>query len=229
MTKLMNCDEVEELMGAYVLGALPPESLSDIGEHLLTCANHPDAAELGAVASSLALVAPEREPPLVLKTRIMDVVQKETSAPPAAHGPSILDRLRRLKPELAVPYALAGALAVALLVVLSSGGGPSEPRTSVITLTGEGDARAVVHVLEDGLITMEAAGLEPLASDQTYQVWGIEAGQPESLGFLAPAGDGEALGALRADLSSVDTLAVTIEPAGGSPQPTTTPILAADV
>jgi anti-sigma-K factor RskA len=230
MTNLMNCDEVEELMGAYVLGALPPESLSDIGEHLLTCVNHPDAAELGAVASSLALVAPEREPPLALKARIMDAVHKESSAVPAVRRRGILDRLRRLKPELAVPYALAGALAVALLVVvLSSDGGPSEPRTSVITLTGEGDARAVVHVLEDGLITMEAAGLQPLTSDQTYQVWAIESGQPESLGFLAPAGDGEALGAMRADLSSVDVLAVTIEPAGGSPQPTTTPILAAEV
>ena len=227
----MNCDEVEELMGAYVLGALPSESLSDIGEHLLTCANHPDAAELGAVASSLALVAPEREPPPALKTRIMDAVNKESRAPvAAARGPSILDRLRRLKPTLAAPYALAGVLAVALIaVLLTNDGGSSEPRTSVINMTGQGEARAVLHVLEDGLITMEAAGLEPLTDDQTYQVWGIESGQPTSLGLLGPAPDGEALGAMRADLSSVDAVAVTIEPAGGSPQPTTTPILAADV
>ena len=84
---MMNCNEVEELMGAYVLGALPFESLSDIGEHLLTCANHPDAAELGTVASSLALVAPEREPPPALKTRIMDVVYKEGSTPVATLRP----------------------------------------------------------------------------------------------------------------------------------------------
>ena len=227
----MNCDEVEELMGAYVLGALPSESLSDIGEHLLTCANHPDAAELGVVASSLAFVAPEKEPPPALKTRIMDVVYEESSARRAAgRGPSILDRLRRLKPQLAVPYALAAVLAVALIaVVLTNDSGPNEPPTSVINLTGSGDARAVVHVLEDGLITMEAAGLEPLTSDQTYQVWGIESGRPTSLGLLGPAPDGEALGAMRADLSSVDSLAVTVEPAGGSAQPTTTPVLEAEV
>jgi anti-sigma-K factor RskA len=96
-------------------------------------------------------------------------------------------------------------------------------------MTGQGEARAVLHVLEDGLITMEAAGLEPLTSDQTYQVWGIESGRPTSLGLLGPAPDGEALGAVRADLSSVDSLAVTVEPAGGSAQPTTTPVLEAEV
>ena len=226
----MNCDEVEELMGAYVLGALPSESLSDIGEHLLTCANHPDAAELGAVASSLALVAPEREPPPALRTRIMDVVYKEGGSAVAAPRPGIFDWLRGLKPTLAAPYTLAGVLAVALLVVvLTNDGGPSEPQTSVITMTGQGEARAVLHVLQDGLITMEAAGLEPLTSDQTYQVWGIESGRPTSLGLLGPAPDGEALGAMRADLSSVDSLAVTVEPAGGSAQPTTTPVLEAEV
>jgi anti-sigma-K factor RskA len=227
---LMNCDEVEELMGAYVLGALPSESLSDIGEHLLTCANHPDAAELGAVASSLSLAVPEAEPPLALKTRIMDVVYREGSTPVAVRGPKILDRLRRLNPLRAAPYALAGVLAVALIaVVLTNDGGSSEPRTSVINMTGQGEARAVLHVLDDGLITMEAAGLEPLTSDQTYQAWGIESGRPISLGLLGPAPDGEALGAMRADLSSVDALAVTIEPAGGSVQPTTTPVLEAEV
>jgi anti-sigma-K factor RskA len=230
LDKVMNCDEVEELIGAYVLGALPAESLSDIGEHLLTCENHPDAAELGAVASSLAFAAPEREPSPALKTRIMDVVYKEGSAPAAARRPSILDWFRGLKPALAAPYALAGALAVALLVVvLTNDGSPSEPGASVITLTGDGEARAVVHVLEDGVITMEAAGLEPLTNDRTYQVWAINDQGPSSLGLLGQAPDGEALGAMRADLSEFDSLAVTVEPAGGSEQPTTAPILAAKV
>lgn len=228
---MTTCEEVEELAGAYALGALPADSVRGVDEHILSCSNHPDLAELIAVASSLALAVPDAEPPLALKARIMDVVYKENSAPTAAaRGPSILDRLRRLKPELAAPYALAGALAVALLVVvLTNDGGPSEPRTSVLSLTGDGDARAVVHILEDGLITMEAAGLEPLASDHTYQVWGIDSGQATSLGLLGAAPDGEALGAMRADLSGVDSLAVTIEPAGGSVQPTTAPILEADV
>ena len=227
----MNCEEVEELTGAYALGALPSDSFTDVEEHVSSCSKHPDLAELSAVAISLALAVPDAEPPLALKARIMDVVYKESSAPPAAaRGPSILDRLRRLNPQRAVPYALAGVLALALIaVVLTNDGGSSEPRTSVITLSGEGEARAVVHVLEDGLITMEAAGLEPLTNDQTYQVWGIKSGQATSLGLLGPASDGEALGAMRADLSGVDSLAVTAEPAGGSVQPTTAPVLRAEV
>ena len=227
----MNCEEVEELAGAYALGALPADGVRDVEEHVLSCSKHPDLTELSAVAASLARAVPDAEPPQALKTRIMDVVNKEASAPPVAtRGPSIFDWLRRLKPTLAAPYALAGVLAVALLVVvLTNDGGPSEPQSSVITMTGQGEARAVLHVLQDGLITMEAAGLEPLTDDQTYQVWGIESGRPTSLGLLGPAPDGEALGAMRADLSRVDALAVTVEPAGGSDQPTTTPVLEAEV
>ena len=48
----MNCEEVEELIGAYALGALPVEMLADVGEHLVSCANHPDAADLKAVAGT---------------------------------------------------------------------------------------------------------------------------------------------------------------------------------
>ena len=86
----------------------------------------------------------------------------------------------------------------------------------MITLTGEGEAQAVVHVLEDGVITMEAARAGTFASDQTYQVWAITDEGPSSLGLLGPAPDGEALGAMRVDLAEVESVAVTVEPAGGS-------------
>jgi anti-sigma-K factor RskA len=227
----MICEEVEELAGAYALGALPPDDMRDVEEHVLTCSKHPEIAELSAVASSLALASPEAEPPPALRARIMDVVREEgRPAPAAAPRLSILDRLRRLKLELAAPYALAGALAIALLVVvLTNDGGSSEPGASVITLTGEGEARAVVHVLEDGIITVEAAGLQSLSDDQTYQVWAITDDGPSSLGLLGTAPDGEALGAMRSDLGGVESLAVTIEPAGGSAQPTSAPVLEAEV
>jgi anti-sigma-K factor RskA len=131
---------------------------------------------------------------------------------------------------MAAPYALAGALAVALLVVvLTNDGGSNEPGASVITLTGEGEARAVVHVLEDGIITIEAAGLQALSADETYQVWAVTDEGPASLGLLGSAPDGEALGAMRGELGGVEALAVTIEPAGGSAQPTSAPVLEADV
>jgi anti-sigma-K factor RskA len=226
----MNCDEVEELIGAYALRALPSEALSDIGEHLAGCGNHPEAADLRAIASALAFAAPEAEPSPALKTRLMNAIGAETATPPEARRRGgLLDRLRGLMSRRAIPYALAGALAIAVAaLVLTNVGGSDEPGATAITLTGPGGASAVVHVLEDGIVVMEADGLEPLERDQTYQVWAIEGGQPASLGLLGPAPDGEALGATRADLSGVEALAVTAEPAGGSIGPTTDPVLLAE-
>jgi anti-sigma-K factor RskA len=226
----MNCDEVEELIGAYALGALPLETLGAIGEHLATCEKHPEAAELQVVAASLGFAVPEKEPPPALKTRLMTAVRDEPAeAAPAAEGRRLFERLRRWRPQRAVPYALAGALAVAVVALIVTNVGDSdETQTPAVTLTGTDNAQAIIHVLEDGLVVMEADGLEPLDSEQTYQVWAITSGQPESLGLLGPATGGAVEQAMRADLAGVEAVAVTIEPAGGSEEPTGERVLESD-
>jgi len=223
----MNCDEVEDLIGAYALGALPAETLSDVGEHLMSCEKHPEATDLRAAAASLAFAAEEQEPPPALKARLMAAVRGEAAPVPERAG--FFDRLRRWRPQRAVPYALAGALAVAVaaLVVTNTGDSDDAGRATV-ALAGGNNASGVLHVLEDGVVVVEAEGLEPLDSEQTYQVWAITSGQPASIGLLGPAPGGEALGALRADLSGVDAVAVTAEPAGGSIAPTGKRVLEAD-
>jgi len=226
----MNCEEVEELIGAYALGALPVETLTDIGEHLVSCANHPEAAGLKAVAASLAFAAAEQEPPPALKTRLMTAVRGETAeAPPAVERGGFFDRLRRWKPARAVPYALAGALAVVVAaLVVTNAGDSDDTQPATVALAGANNAQGVLHVLEDGVVVLQADGLEPLDSDQTYQVWAISSGQPTSIGLLGPASEGEVLQAMRADLSAVDAVAVTVEPAGGSVAPTGDRVLEAD-
>ena len=223
----MNCQEVEDLIGAYALGALPAESLSEVRGHLATCVNHPEAAALRAVASSLTLAAPEVEPPAALKARLMAVVQEGLpQATPAPERGGLIGWFRRLTPWRAVTFALAGALVVAIIaLIVTNTGGSDESAQTAITLSGTNDASAVLHVLEDGIVVMEAAGLEPLDRDHTYQVWAITSETPTSLGLLGPASDGEAIVAMRADLGGVDAVAVTAEPAGGSLAPTTDPVL----
>jgi len=223
----MNCEEIEELIGAYALGALPVETLAAVGEHLDSCVNHAEAADFRTVASTLVFAAPEIAPPAALKTRLMAAVRDEASQPTKGPQPGgLFGWLKRVTPQRAVPYALAGALAVAIAaLILTNTGGSDSPDRAVITLAGAGDASVVLHELEDGVVVMEAAGLQPLADDQTYQVWAIRSGQPESLGLLGTAPEGDALGAMRADLSGIDAVAVTVEPADGSSAPTTEPIL----
>jgi len=226
----MNCEEVEELIGTYALGALPVETLADIGEHLASCEKHPEAVDLKAVAASLAFAAPEQEPPPALKVRLMAAVRGETAeAPETPDRVGFFDRLRRWRPLRAVPYALAGALAVAVAaLVVTNIGDSDDAQTATVALAGANDAQGVLHVLDDGLIVMEADGLEPLDSEQTYQVWAIRDGRPESIGLLGPASEGSVEEAMRADLSGVDAVAVTVEPAGGSLEPTGEIVLETD-
>jgi len=224
----MNCEEVEELIGAYALGALPAEALSEIGEHLVTCEKHPEAADLGAVASSLAFAAPDAEPSPTLKTRLMKAIEAEAARPPAAPGRAgWLGRLRGMVRQPALPYALAGALAIAVAALIATNLPDSGDEREFVTFAGAGDIRGRLDLRGDDIVVMEISGLDPLDEDQTYQLWGIGADEAESLGLLGTAPEGKALGAVRADSSEIDALAVSIEPAGGSVAPTSEPVLQA--
>jgi anti-sigma-K factor RskA len=68
----LTCDEVRELAGAFVLGALDAREEAAVRAHL---ASHPDGhdeiAELGGVLPVLAVGVPVVEPPEGLKARIM--------------------------------------------------------------------------------------------------------------------------------------------------------------
>ena len=225
----MNCDEVEELLGAYALDALPGDLWADVSARLAGCSKHPEATELRAVAGALAFAAPEAQPPAALKSRLMDAVRAD-SAPPteAPKRVGLLNRMKQLTSQRAIPYALAGALAVALIALVLSNldsGDSNRPSRATVSLSGEDNAAAAVYELEDGIIVVDAAGLKPLDTAHTYQLWSITSGQPSSLGLIGTAPNGEALAVVRAELKDIEFLAVTVEPAGGSIAPTTDPVL----
>jgi anti-sigma-K factor RskA len=70
--KTLTCDEVREVAGAFVLGALDPAEAAAVRAHLATCDDaHEEIAELGGVLPVLAESVPVVEPPEGLKARIM--------------------------------------------------------------------------------------------------------------------------------------------------------------
>jgi anti-sigma-K factor RskA len=74
---------------------------------------------------------------------------------------------------------------------------------------------------KSGEALFSAAGLPALPSDRTYQLWYIAEGKPTSAGTfdVGPRGDGRVL--VEAALPPGGVVwAVTVEPAGGVPQPT---------
>jgi anti-sigma-K factor RskA len=77
----LTCDEVRELAGAYVLGALEPAEAAAVRSHLTSHPDgHPEIAEVGAVVPALAEIVPIVEPPDGLKTRIMAAAAADLAA-----------------------------------------------------------------------------------------------------------------------------------------------------
>lgn len=83
----LSCDDVREMAGAFVLGALEPAVEADVRAHLATCPDaHAEIAEVGAVLPVFDASVPQVEPPASLKSRIMAAVAADLEARNASVG-----------------------------------------------------------------------------------------------------------------------------------------------
>lgn len=103
------------------------------------------------------------------------------------------------------------------------------PDVEVATLAATG-ATPSVRLFRDRsrrVLVLSARRLPPAATGRTYQLWGIGAdGRPVGLGLFNTAPDGSVVVRLPVTTDRRFAVsAVTDEPAGGSPQPTSTPFL----
>lgn len=101
-------------------------------------------------------------------------------------------------------------------------------RTASLAATGEAPSMRLYWNPDAGRLVMAAFNLPPAGANRVYQLWGIQQGlDPVSLGTFQTGADGRALIAQTVPAGfDFDLSAVTEEPAGGSPQPTSTPFLA---
>jgi anti-sigma-K factor RskA len=154
------------------------------------------------------------------------------------------DRSSRSSRWLAVAAAVLAVIAVgavwrtvALTAQVDSITASAADVSSVITapdattVTGSvstGGRAAVVTSKQQGQAVLLADGLAPAPAGQTYQIWFLDSsGAATSAGFV-PTGDHSAV-LLQGDPSRAAAVGVTLEPAGGSAQPTTKPVLAVQV
>ncbi len=92
---------------------------------------------------------------------------------------------------------------------------------SVVSLTGPGDGTMrFAYSPTTGQGVLIGDGLAAVDEAQTYQAWLIDDGVPQPAGLFSPT-DGEVTFAVEGDPGTAEAVAVTLEPAGGSPQPTT--------
>ena len=77
----LSCDDVRELAGAFVLGALDPAEEAALRAHLASCSDpHAEIAEVGSVLPVLDASVPDMEPSPALKGRILAAAAADLEA-----------------------------------------------------------------------------------------------------------------------------------------------------
>jgi anti-sigma-K factor RskA len=237
--------EVHSLTGAYVCHALEPAEREAFERHLAQCPTCVrEVAELQETAALLASAAAET-PPARLKAAVDARIAVTRQIPPlVAHGPARQAAARpRRRWFTALGWGVATGLAVAVAVLGVRVGDQqsqidqaNQRGTTISTLLSAPDAHAdSVTVSTGGTGTVlvsrsqdEAAitinGLAKLEPGKAYQLWMMGPSGTRSGGVL-PAGAQASGSVLAHGLGDARTIGLTVEPAGGSAQPTTTPIM----
>lgn len=223
--------------GAWVLGALPEDEARRFAAHLEFCAACRDeVAHLQAGADVLPRAVRQEAAPPVVRDRVMAVVESEAALLAAAGEPVDRTAPRRARWKdwaFGVRPAFAAAVACALLALgigagVLAGDGESRRETTASVAETLPSTEAVLRV-ENGEATLRVDGLPAPEGDRDYQVWLKPPGEdprPTDALFV-PSSEGSATVEIPADVAGLEAVLVTDEPAGGSPAPTSDPIIAA--
>jgi anti-sigma-K factor RskA len=91
--------------------------------------------------------------------------------------------------------------------------------------TSAGGRATVVASHSAGKMVFTSVGLQVLPPSKVYELWFLRAGSARPAGLVPSAIAGRTPPVLASGLAVGDKVGVTVEPAGGSSSPTTTPIV----
>jgi anti-sigma-K factor RskA len=237
----MTHSEMDELYELYLLGVLELPEAAEIREHLNRNCEYclSRIRESSAVVASLASLAEPVAPPTELKERILAVAspvrkQKRLLWPAAfaiacaatiagvmwgiGERGTIDETLKRLEDVSRQRNELRSALAIL-----------SESDTRTVAFGGQqAGPHGRLFLSHNGGVVFVGGKLPELASGKTFQLWLVPAkGNPKSAGLFTPNAEGISVNVLAQSInpSEYAAVAVSVEPDGGSPQPTTKPII----
>ena len=106
----------------------------------------------------------------------------------------------------------------------------SAPGSQVAVLRdSDGNGIGFAAVSTDGTAYVVASGLEPAPAGKTYQAWFIADGAPVSAGLASVTPDGLMVMSNDEPAPGTTAVALTVEPSGGSDQPTTEPFVVGEL
>lgn len=210
-------EELNALAGEYVLGMLDAAQAHEIAAALAG-----NAALRRAVIfweerlQPLAALAPPADPPADTWSRI---AKRIDAAEPAAKIVPLWDR--------AAPWrwatVVSSALAACLILYIAFAPAVRGPSFVAVLHPPQTEQAAWVATAGGNGLLVRAVATTAAPSDRDFELWAIAPGasRPQALGIIPPDGRLK-LGVLPAAIREGGTLAISIEPKGGSPtgQPT---------
>jgi anti-sigma-K factor RskA len=230
----------EDDRAAYLLGALDDAEAAAFEGHLAGCERcRAELRWLAPAVDVLPAAVEQLEAPEGLRDRILGGIEADAVRSPdlsrgaarrGSSGGSFWRRLRLPTPAVA-GIAATVALAVGLVGGYALGGDDSGNPATVATVPLEATAPAVRAagdvVRHDDTWTLDVAHIPNLRPGDVYQVWMRKGDQLQPSILFVPSRDGTARIVLPAETGSADEMLVTREPAGGSQEPTSAPLVSA--
>lgn len=241
-------DDAALLSGAYALHAVTPEE-AELVESAMQDSEElrSEIVGLSDTAVALGLGLPPMTPPPALRARLLDAIESTpqegvqvdataavSSVETVPAGAHIVPRRRRRRRPMAV-------LALAAAAVVLFGGGflvqrtllePQSEYTSIIQAADSQDITAEVR--GGGIATVAWSKSEhrtaitlngvTTPSGKVLQLWTVRNGVATSAGLYEPM-NGQRFAVVSGTPNAGESFAVTVEPDGGSTQPTTQPIV----
>jgi anti-sigma-K factor RskA len=227
----------EDELAAYMLGSLEPEETVAFEAHLATC-DHCQARErwLRVSVDVLPSSVEQIEPPPALRERLIETVRREAGVPlgaPRREGAA--GRIRRWLGSLSLQPATALAGVVLLLAAGIAGyavgkdGGGSNTTTIAASGTPAAAAGTTGSLVRSGDVGVLRVSNLPQRRGRVYEVWLVQDGKPRPSALFQVGSDGTGAAGIPGGLDDSTQVMVTSEPAVGSTQPTTQPILSARI
>lgn len=229
-------EEVHTLTGAYVADALSDTERAQFERHLSACsACAQEVRELQETVARLA-ASEATAPRDALRAQVMAEVARTRQLPPVRRSPAVPRRpvprwLLVAAVVLGIALAGAGVLTASLRQQLEHAQATNadivaalaapDAQTAVATAP-DGAQATVLYSRQRGHAVVVPVRLRNLPDDRTYQLWLLGPGDPRSAGLLNRP---DTQSTVKAALNDVTALGITVEPAGGSRQPTTKPVL----
>jgi len=235
---------VVELLPAYALGILDSDENNLVESHLSICKScRAELALYAGVVDSLPLGMVEAQPPPELKNLLMTRIQNNQPNNLRSRQPSWWKKSYLVLQHSAPIWGMLSLIAVLILLIsnfvfwqrLNELEASSQKTMTTIELDGtefSPDSTGLLVISMDGSHGVVVVDDLPVLDDsQQYQLWLIKDGQRTSGGVFSVDESGYGIKYISSPepLNSYPSFGITIEPTGGSPNPTGEKVLGGEL